>query len=449
MTHWGRVDLGKAVCDRKHGLIGLLAALALLAFPSGALADGKLQQPRTVSDLGTFDGITYRAYSGFFVGKTSTGNYRVPYEVAGPAQPTLGNGTVLVEPPHFAIGTGVRDWWLGRDFLFGRRFSYGAVGWSTATLDGEVTNRILDSSARGVFIHGGGPLPGEDGRTDDEIIVDFARALGSDRVARRLLGSVDRRYLTGVSDSSETVKRIVDSGLADGLFDLVLLITSPTDQPFDPQDALAAGRYHGKVITVDSEFEWFSARGAEDRGGSPGLYRSYFVPGSPHVPDPLCPLFSNETTPASWQPELRARYVQGDAWVKTGASPPPSTRLATTSSGDIDRDSNGNALLEDITGQPVPRLPFIELGEATFVTGFPLGTYQPQPPPPIQQLGYSTHAQYLAAFDGAVGDQLSAGSLLPADAQALRDRARLAPPATYTENYFARYEDFRSNEPCP
>jgi hypothetical protein len=100
-------------------------------------------------------------------------------------------------------------------------------------------------------------------------------------------------------------------------------------------------------------------------------------------------------------------------------------------------------------GQPVPRLPFVELGEATFVTGFPVGTYQPQPPPSIQQLGYSTHAEYLAAFDGAVADQLSAGSLLPADAQALRDRARLAPPATYTENYFARYEGFRSSEPCP
>ena len=96
----------------------------------------------------------------------------------------------------------------------------------------------------------------------------------------------------------------------------------------------------------------------------------------------------------------------------------------------------------------MPRLPFVELGEATFVTDF-RGTYRPQPPPSIQQLGYSTHAEYLAAFDGAVADQLSAGSLLPADAQALRDRARLAPPATYTENYFARYEDFRSSEPCP
>jgi hypothetical protein len=105
-------------------------------------------------------------------------------------------------------------------------------------------------------------------------------------------------------------------------------------------------------------------------------------------------------------------------------------------------------VLVDITGQPVPRLPFVELGEATFVTGF-LGTYQPQPPPSIQELGYSTHSEYLAAFDGAVSNQLIAGSLLPADAQSLRDRARLAPAATFTENYFARYEDFRSSEPCP
>jgi hypothetical protein len=376
------------VYHRKRELIGLLAALAALACPSGAIADGTLQQPLTASDLGTFDGITYRSYSGFFVGRTSTGNYRVPYKVAGPAPPALGNGTVLIEPPHFAVGTVVRDHWLGPDLLFGGRFSYGAVGWSTATLEGEVTNRILDPGASGVFIR----------------------------------------------------------GVANGLFELALPIT--TDQPFDPQVAIAAGRYRGKVITVDSEFEWFDARAAEDRGGSPGRYRSYFVAGTPHIPDPLCSFFSNETTPASWKPELRARFVQGNAWVRTGAPPPPSTRLVTTSSGDIERDSNGNAVLVDISGQPVPRLPFVELGEASFVTAF-LGTHQPQSPPSIQELGYSTHSEYLAEFDGAVANQLSAGSLLPADAQSLRDRARLAPPATFTENYFASYEDFRSSEPCP
>ena len=102
----------------------------------------------------------------------------------------------------------MRDLLLGRHFLFGGRFLYGAVGWSTATSAGEVTNRILDPSAPGVFIHGGAPLAGEDGRTDDEIVVDFARALGRDPVAGRLLARVDRRYLAGWSDSSETVKRI-------------------------------------------------------------------------------------------------------------------------------------------------------------------------------------------------------------------------------------------------
>jgi hypothetical protein len=428
-------------------LIGLLVALTALTCPTSAFADGKLQRPLTASDLGTFNGVTFRSYSGFFAGKTSTGSYRVPYEVAGPVDRSVGNGTVLVEVPHFATGSVIRDRWLGRDFLFGGRFVYGAVGWSTATLGGEITRRILDPSARGVFIHGGGALPGEDGRTDDEIIVDFGRALGRDAVARQLLGSVDDRYLTGASDSSESVKRIIDSGLAEQVFEFAMPVT--TDQPLDPQVALSAGRYHGKVITVDSEFEWFYARAPEDRGSSPGLYRSYFVPGSPHVPDPLCPFpLSNETTPASWAPELRARFVQGDAWVKTGAPPPSSTRLATTSSGDIDRDSNGNALLVDVTGQPAPRLPFVELGEATYTTDF-VGTYEPQPPRSIQELGFATHAEYVTAFDDAVTDQVAAGFLLPVDAQSLRNRARLAPPNTYTENYFAQYEAFRSSENCP
>jgi hypothetical protein len=285
----------------RHGLLALLAvAVAVFVSPAGALADGKLERPRTVSDLGSVNGIAYRSYSGLFVGKTSSGNYRVPYELTGPVLPALANGTVLVEVPHFFAGAAVRDLVLGRHFLFGGRFSYGAIGWSTATSAGEVTNRILDPSARGVFIHGGAPLPGEDGRTDDGIVVDFARALGRDPVAGRLLGPVDRRYLAGWSDSSETVKRIVDSGRADGVFELALPIT--TDQPFDPQVALAAGRYHGKVITLASEFEWFYARAGEDRGGRPGLYRSYFVPGSPHVPDPLCPLSRTRQRPLAGRP---------------------------------------------------------------------------------------------------------------------------------------------------
>ena len=128
-------------------------------------------------------------------------------------------------------------------------------------------------------------------------------------------------------------------------------------------------------------------------------------------------------------------------------APPTSTRLATTD-GEIARDSNGNALLVEITGASAPRLPFVELGEARFVTGF-LGTYEPQPPPTIEELGFSSFPEYLAAFEEALEAQVQAGYMLVEDADVLLKRADLSPPATLTDNYYARYDEFRSGEYCP
>src|ERR671910_3677914 len=215
--------MGKEVVTRKlasgtisrRGALKLLggAAVGLLvlpAFPSTASAAGKLQPPLKTSSLGKFGGVKYVQYDGLFVGKTSTGNYRVPYRISTPANPRLANrSTVLVEPPHFALSTYLREGWLGRPFLFGRGFLHASVGYSTTT-SGPFVYRILDPAAQGVFIDGGA-VDGN-GRTDDEIIVDFARALRSDRVARGLLGQGARRYLAGFSDSADPVKRIVTSG---------------------------------------------------------------------------------------------------------------------------------------------------------------------------------------------------------------------------------------------
>lgn len=129
-----------------------------------------------------------------------------------------------------------------------------------------------------------------------------------------------------------------------------------------------------------------------------------------------------------------------------------STRLATADGdAEIARDSNGNALLVDITGVSAPRLPFVELGEAKFITGF-LGTYEPQPPPTIEQLGFSRFSEYLAAFEQALNAQVQASYMLKEDANVLLERAGLSPPATratFTHNYFARYDEFRSGEYCP
>jgi hypothetical protein len=423
-----------------------LGLLVLPVVPSTASAAGKLQPVLKTSSLGTFGGVHYVQYDGLFVGKTSTGNYRVPYRISTPANPRRANrGTVLVEPPHFALGTYLRDGWLGRPFLFGRGFLHASVGYSTTT-SGPFVYRILDPAAQGVFIDGGA-VDGN-GRTDDEIVVDFARALRSDPVARGLIGPGARRYLAGFSDSADPVKRIVASGLAEQVFDLAVPITTGSEN--DPQVSIRDGKYNGKVITVNSESEWFDGRALEDRSRTPDHYRFFIVPGTPHVPDPLCPgLFSNESTPASWQPALRAHFLQGHAWVTQGDTPPTSTRLATVGGdAEIARDSKGNALLVEITGASAPRLPFVELGEATFITGF-LGTYEPQPPPTIEQLGFSSFSEYLAAFEEALDVQVQARYMLKKDANAMLNRANLFPSETFTENYFRRYDEFRAGEYCP
>jgi hypothetical protein len=238
------------------------------------------------SPLGTFGGVQYVQYDGFFLGKTSTGNFRVPYRISAPANPgpAIGNNTVLVEPPHAPAGTYLREGYLGMPFLFGRGFLHASVGYSTKIVEGS-RNRILDPAAQGVCIHG--EVVDGNGRTDDEIVVAFARALRSDPLARALMGPVARCYLAGFSDSADPVKRIVASGLAEDVFDLAgPIITGSED---DPQLSIAAGNYSGKVITVDSEYEWSYGRALEDRGKTPNHYRFFIVPGTPHVPDPLCP----------------------------------------------------------------------------------------------------------------------------------------------------------------
>ena len=352
-----------------------------------------------------------------------------------------------------------REGWLGRPFLFGRGFLHASVGYSTGAPPGSgmsITNRILDPVAKGVFINGGVVLPGENGRTDDEIIVDFARALRSDP-ARALIGPATRRYLAGFSDSADPVKRIVASGLAEDVFDLVVPITTGSEN--DPQASIATGKYSGKVISVASEFEWYWGRALEDREVKPDQYRYFIVPGSPHLPDPLCSFpLSNRSTPAGFQPALRAHFLQGHDWVTRGDAPPTSTRLKTTDGGEIARDLQGNSLLVEITGAPAPRLPYVELGEATFIVPIPgattppevlLGTYAPQPPPKIDQLGFSSFDDYLTAFEKALKAQVQAGYMLDDDKEVLLERANLFPSETFTENYYHRYNDFRSGEYCP
>jgi hypothetical protein len=400
----------------------------------------RLEEPRK-RRIGAFGGIEYMQYDGIFSGSTSTGTFRVPYRIAAPINPSKGNQTVIVEPPHFAIALGARVVYLGEEFLFSRGFSHAGVGWSTSSFDGQ-NRRILDPTAPGVFINGG--FIEGNGRVDDEIISEFAKALKIDRIAMRILGNIQRRYITGFSDSSDPVLRLITSGLAEGIFDFALPFTALGN--YDPQAAIAGGLYDGKIIVVNSEFEGASSEFV-DLGIAPNQYRFYAVAGSPHIPDHL--VFSsltptNRTTPASFSPELRNHFLQGDNWVRAGRRPPKSNHLLADADNILIEDENGNAITVNASGERVPRLPFVELGEAHYIGDF-IGTYENVKT--IQQLGF-THNEYLKAFREKLIEYFNAGYILKEEADEMFRRATLCPPLTYTETYRDHYENFVDIIPC-
>src|SRR5512132_1881041 len=227
-------------------VVAVISSL-VLSGAAQAATDDRLLAP-TVKHVGTFGGVPYVEYNGIFEGQTSTGAFRVPYRITAPADPALGNRTVLVEPPHDVVGLGALNLYLRPEFLFARGFAHAGVGWSTTSFGPGADQRILDPSVPGVFIEGGFDDTG--GRTDHEIITDFAKALLTDPQARSMLGPVARRYAMGLSDSSFPVMDLVTSGRAANVFDLALSITTEWS---DPQPAIAAGMYNGKLIIVNSE----------------------------------------------------------------------------------------------------------------------------------------------------------------------------------------------------
>ena len=134
----------------------------------------------------------------------------------------------------------------------------------------------------------------------------------------------------------------------------------------------------------------------------------------------------------------------GAQWVQHGALPAPSTQLLASEGNKLDRDANGKAISVGPSG-PVPRLPIIELGEARFISGF-TGSYDGVKT--IQELGFANHQAYLKAFAKRVADYVKANYMLNEDATAMRKRAALCPPLTFTETYRDRYGAFTTMVPC-
>jgi hypothetical protein len=344
--------------------------------------------------------------------------------------PVAGIGRLIVEPPHFTSGLLAREGFLGPEFLFGQGFIHASVGYS------HFRQRILDPNPGFEVLVNGQPAPSPppppapplwEPYTDREIIADFARALRQNPYG--LVGSIEKVYVLGFSDSGDAVRRILEAEYGQNLFDLWF---PGTIAPFNPIE----GR--GQVIVFNTEADFQPVNAV-----SPS-YRRYVAAGCPHIPDieftrqqfpgPFPPPVTG-TTPLNWNPFMRALFVAGDSWVTEGQEPPPSTVLELTPSGEIARDEKGNA-------RGGIRHPALELGEGHFIasqniSGWTLfGGYDQ-----VSSIGdagfFTDFNSYKVEFGNAAKALCDAGFLLKDDEKNLRKNAKLMPPFTFTQNYQA------------
>lgn len=339
---------------------------------------------RSSDSFGTFAGVSFVRYTGVFRGETTLGAFRVPYEIVAPENPGLGNGTVLVEPPHFSGGTGGRDGVLGPELLFGNGYSYASVGF------GENGRNILDPTASDI---------------------------------RRAVARTERA----------------------GLFDFTLLHVAlwrprlPDSAQFD----LLQGEFVpleglGRVIFVESEGDLVVSCADQFRKamGEPD-YRVYEVAGAAHG--------RSEHNPLDHDAVARAMFVAGDRWTRTGVEPPPSTLLEEAPAGRDDPVygyETGIARDDDLNARGGVRLPDLHLARARFIASdsttrpprvpsrfaFLYGSMvdlacEPAPGSDTDEPRFRAHADYVGAFTHQVEKLQRQGFLLETDAAEMKERA--------------------------
>lgn len=186
-----RMDVAKRLMQ-VGVLVVMIAALAL-APPGGVVRVAADEEEVgfgsvTTTSYGSFNGIDYLKHEGRFVG-TTAGDYSVPFEIVAPADPTQGNGVLLMEVLH-PLGKVARDGYLTPEFLFGRGFSYATVGWHPDDVD---------------------PFAGYSTEEAVEILHNFALALREGPEAQSLVGDLQQLYAVGTSKSCEPLHSLLHS----------------------------------------------------------------------------------------------------------------------------------------------------------------------------------------------------------------------------------------------
>ena len=414
-----------------------LLLMLLLSFVTTPATAGVLETG-SEEPYGKFSGVDYVRYTGRFIGATSQGEFRVPFEIVAPANPARASGTIVIEPPHFLLGVPGRDATLGNEFLFERRMSHASVGFAVTG------GNLLDPGATDLIIAGQPAIPDAfPFARDVEILAQFSEALIDDPFAREMLGHIRSRYAYGVSQSAEAIFELQYGRGAEGLFDLTLMHVPLWRPPFaDPRtlatlpDEFRPLTAVGKVLIVSTEGDLIASEAIELRNAVQGAsaapnYRLYEVAGAPHLPQPvpLNPLDSGSI--------VRAAFIAGDRWVRFDRNPPASRLLDAAPEGEIDiihgrvtgiaRDFDGNAL-------GGIALPDVETGRALFVASIPvtippglvglIGSWfdlacAPRPGSGSLEPRFANHGEYVRGVARQSVGLLRAGYLLPDDALAI------------------------------
>lgn len=418
-------------------------ALLIMAQISPADAGELIETEQT--QFGHFNGVEYVRHAGRFVGATSRGEFRVPYEIVAPADPHQGNGTVVFEPPHFTLGTAGRDAILGPDLLFNRRYSHASVGFSNQGFN------MLDIDADDLVVAGLAvepdkfPLP-----RDVEILKQFANALRTDPTAIAALGYVQRRYAYGLSQSAEALYELAYGPGAEGLFDLTVLHVPLWRPAFARPDTLAVLPESfdplpnvGKVMLVSAEGDLLISQSLQLRRAiSNPNYRVYEVAGAPHLFEDV--VFDGvRTNPLDLAPVVRAAFIAGNRWVRRGYLPPENRVLDSAGQGEVDpiymiptgiaRDVNGNAAggvrFPDVHNGRA--LHIASLLDVEVIPGIPglLGAWfdlacAPAPGSTTGEPRFTSHRQYVRSVWRQSFSLLWHGYLLPKDALNMIRRAK-------------------------
>ena len=360
----------------------LIVLLIAVLAPAGQARAAQFTETET-APFGVFNGTEYVQYKGRFQGSTELGEFDVPFEFVAPADPAAGNGTVLVEPSHFSLRTGVRDLILTPRFLFNRGFGYATLGFGANGLN------VLDPEAAPIVV-AGDPVeePGEVDQsavTDRGIVVQFAEMLRTSAFAEARFGPVQRIYATGLSQTAEVLEGILLGPDAQGLFDQYQLVVSLWEPIFAGEEIGAPSLFPntrgtfeqpegvGKIVWTLTEGDLLISNAEQffNSVGEPDS-RVYVVAGGAHQPltgalgirDQL----AFRANGLDWTPVARAAFVAGDRWVRRGVEPPPDRLLETT--GEIDpiyETVTGIARDENLNARGGVRLPKVEAGRLQYI----------------------------------------------------------------------------------